>query len=127
MVKPSYFDLNSSNCSVSCRCCICGAGGFRLLDGTPGYKFVDPDGLFAEPAYDLGILMRGWNEELLAGDTLALGRARCAMLAELTGVDGEAIWQWGFIERVSTGLLLTQLGLPDARDTLAIAERWVAG
>ncbi len=97
------------------------------IDGMPGYKFVDPDGLFAEPAYDLGILMRGWNEELLAGDALALGRERCALLAELTGVDEEAIWQWGFIERVSTGLLLTQLGLPDARDTLAIAERWVAG
>ena len=89
-------------------------------------KFVDPDGLFADPAYDLGILMRGWNDDLLAGDALALGRARCALLAALTGVDEEPIWQWGFIERVSTGLLLTQLGLPDARDTLAIAEHWAA-
>ncbi|HEY6597846.1 MAG TPA: hypothetical protein VIZ30_00945, partial [Pseudomonadales bacterium] len=92
----------------------------------PRYKFVDPDGLFAERAYDLGILMRGWNDVLLAGDALALGRARCARLAELTGVAEEPIWQWGFIERVSTGLLLTQLGLPDARDTLAIAERWAS-
>jgi streptomycin 6-kinase len=97
-----------------------------LADGALRCKFVDPDGLFADPAYDLGILMRGWNDELLAGDALALGRGRCALLAALTGVDEDAIWQWGFIERVSTGLLLTQLGLPDARDTLAIAEHWAA-
>ena len=94
------------------------------VDGASGYKFVDPDGLFAEPAYDLGILMRGWNDEMLAGDALALGRARCVGLSGLTGVDEEPIWQWGFIERVSTGLLMTQLGMTDGRVTLEIAERW---
>ncbi len=97
-----------------------------LLPGIGGHrcKFVDPDGLFAEPAYDLGILMRGFDDALLAGDVLQLGRARCAWLSGRTGVDETAIWQWGYIERVSTGLLMTQLGMPDGRDTLAIAERW---
>jgi hypothetical protein len=28
---------------------------------------------------------------------------RCEKVASLTGVDTEAIWQWAFIERVSTG------------------------
>jgi streptomycin 6-kinase len=93
----------------------------------PQLKFVDPDGLFCEPAYDLGISMREWSEELLAGDALALGKVRCALLHDLTGVDETAIWQWGFIERVSTGLLLWQLGFrTDAVQHFAIVEAWMA-
>lgn len=88
-------------------------------------KFIDPDGLFAEPAYDLGVLMRGENEELLASDALRLGRNRCEFLSEQTGIDEKSIWQWGFIERVSTGLHCMQIGMFSlARDTLAIAEYW---
>ncbi|MCC7267805.1 MAG: phosphotransferase [Caulobacteraceae bacterium] len=91
----------------------------------PRFKFVDPDGLFAEPAYDLGIAMREWEDELLAGDPLALGRARCALLSRLTGVPEEPIWQWGFLERVSTGLLLKEMGLDElAGNFLAVAEAW---
>ena len=83
------------------------------------------EGLFAEPAYDLGILMRGWNDELVAGDALQLGRLRCAFLSSLTGIEQRAIWQWGFIERVSTGLLMMQLGMAaEARAMLEVAERW---
>lgn len=93
---------------------------------TAGFKLVDPDGLFAERAYDLGILMRGWSAELLAGDALELGRERCAYLSRLTGEDPEAIWQWGFIERVATGLFLMQTGQArEGRDTLRVAEAWV--
>lgn len=91
----------------------------------PRFKFVDPDGLFIEPAYDLGILMRDWTGELLAGDALALGSARCARLASQTGIPHENIWQWGFIERVSTGLLLEQLGeIQESREFRAVAEAW---
>ncbi|MCB1693642.1 MAG: phosphotransferase [Pseudomonadales bacterium] len=94
------------------------------LDGT-GYRLIDPDGLFAEPACDLATIMRGWNEELLGGDSVALGIARCHDLASRTGASPRAIWQWGFMERVSTGLVLHQIGMTDeARDTLAIADRW---
>jgi streptomycin 6-kinase len=90
-------------------------------------RFVDPDGLFAEPAYDLGILMRGWNDELLSGDTVRLGRQRCQRLATLTHVDAAAIWQWGFIERVSTGLHLMDLGMhEEAATTLAVAGQWTS-
>ena len=56
--------------------------------GSPsGFQFVDPDGLFVEPAYDLAIPMREWSEDLLAGDPLALGQARCARLAALSGLE----------------------------------------
>jgi streptomycin 6-kinase len=94
----------------------------------PGrFKFVDPDGLFVERAYDLSILMREWGEELLAGDSLVLGRRRCYHLAQLTGVAAETIWQWGLIERTANGLLLLQLGLDQlARESLAIVEAWAA-
>jgi streptomycin 6-kinase len=92
------------------------------------FAFVDPDGLFAEPAYDLGILMRGWNAELLAGNPLHLGHERCAFLSRLTGEDPEAIWQWGVIERVSTGLFLIQIGYEsEGREYLHVAEAWALG
>lgn len=97
----------------------------ELSRGDSGFKFVDPDGLFAERAYDLAIPMRDWSDELLAGDPVRLGRERCAYLSALTGVDPLAIWQWGFIERVSTGLLMLQLGLePLGSDTLKVADAW---
>ena len=87
------------------------------------FKFVDPDGLFAERACDLAVPMRGWSVELLAGDTVRLGRERCAQLSQLTGVDAQSIWEWGFIERVSTGLLLLRVGREElGRETLAVAE-----
>ncbi|HLE38243.1 MAG TPA: aminoglycoside/hydroxyurea antibiotic resistance kinase, partial [Acidimicrobiia bacterium] len=58
--------------------------------------------------------------ELLDGD--AWDRAR--WLAARTGLDATAIWEWGTVERVSTGLLCTQVGLqPVGRQMLATADR----
>ena len=96
--------------------------------GPRRFKFVDPDGLFIERAYDLGISMREWGSEFLAGDPLELGRRRCHLLARLTGVEPEPIWQWGFIERISNGLLLKQKGLDEAADEfLTVADAWALG
>lgn len=94
-------------------------------DSATGYKFVDPDGLFAERAVDLAVLLREWREDLLSGDTLSVGRARCELLAQLTGVDRASIWQWGFLEHVSSGLLYLRLHNHRAADEhLTIASRW---
>ncbi|HWA63469.1 MAG TPA: aminoglycoside phosphotransferase family protein [Caulobacteraceae bacterium] len=91
------------------------------------FKFVDPEGLYIEREYDLAIPMREWGDELLAGDPVALGRARCRFLADRLCLDEEAIWQWGVIERLATGLLLVKLGLTDwARPFLAVSEAWAA-
>lgn len=91
-------------------------------------KFVDPDGLFAEKACDLAVPMRDWSAALLAGDTLRLSRDRCALLAVLTGVDERAIWQWGLMECVSTGLHMLEIGMKtEALATLAVAERIYRG
>jgi streptomycin 6-kinase len=82
--------------------------------------------LLAEPAHDLGISMREWSRELLDGDTARLGHGRCAYLSHLTGVDPRGIWEWGFIERVSTGLLATRVGADQmGREMLDVAESWV--
>lgn len=97
-------------------------------DGQLCCKFVDPDGLFAEKACDLAVPMRDWSEELLAGDTRRLAHERCARLAALTGVEERAIWQWGFMERVSTGLHMLELGMKaEGLATLAVAEHLCRG
>jgi streptomycin 6-kinase len=84
-----------------------------------GFKLVDPDGLLAEAEYDLGILMREDPVELLAGDP----RDRAHRLASLSGLDADAIWEWGVVERVSTGLLCTQVDLqPVGREMLRAAD-----
>ena len=105
-----------------------GRNTVTLLDGSEApdaeCRLIDPEGLHAEPACDLAVLMRGQNWALRA-DPVRLGRERCAWLAEHTGVDERAIWQWGFVERVSTGLLLQQIGRTDeAALTLGIADAW---
>ncbi|MEV0842328.1 aminoglycoside phosphotransferase family protein [Actinocatenispora sera] len=95
----------------------------NALQSDGGFKLVDPDGLVAEAEYDLGVLMRGDPVELLAGDPVE----RASWLAARTGLDPVAIWEWGVVERVSTGLLCTQIHLqPLGRDTLRAAEA-VAG
>jgi streptomycin 6-kinase len=89
-----------------------------LSDGD-GFKLIDPDGLVAEPEYDLGIIMREDPIEL----TMSNPYERAASLASLTGLDPEAIWEWGIVERVSTGLLLTEIDLqPVGGQMLAAAE-----
>ena len=89
---------------------------WNALEAGDGFKLVDPDGLLAEPEYDLGIVMR---EDPLDGDL----RRRALWLAERTGLDADAIWEWGVVERVSTGLLGTRVGLqPFAGQMLAAAD-----
>jgi streptomycin 6-kinase len=93
-------------------------------DGRTSFRLIDPEGLLSEPAHDLGVALRDGNEELLAGDTAGTAAGRCRQAALLTGVNGEAIWQWAFIERVSTGLFLSHLGhRQEARPYLAVADR----
>lgn len=90
-----------------------------------GYKLVDPDGLFAEPALDLAVPMREYSAELLAGDPLQGGLDRCRHLSELTGVAEQEIWEWGFLERVSTGLLTIMVASrDDGLQQLEVAESW---
>lgn len=92
---------------------------WNALEAGGGWKLVDPDGLLAEAEYDLGVLMREDPVELRDD-----GRARARELAARTGRDAEAVWEWGVVERVSTGLLCTRIDLqPVGREMLAVADR----
>jgi streptomycin 6-kinase len=71
-------------------------------DGT--FKFVDPEGVRSERAHDLAVPMREYNAPLLRGDTRRLVWERAEALASRCDVDPLAVWQWGFVERVATGL-----------------------
>jgi streptomycin 6-kinase len=93
---------------------------WNALEAGDGFKLVDPDGLFAEPEYDLGIIMR---EDPLDGDL----PERARWLAKRASLDERAIWEWGVVERVSTGLLGTRVGLqPVAAQMLAAARTLVS-
>ncbi len=72
----------------------------------------------------MGIIMREDPVELLRRDP----RERARRLASQTGLDATAIWEWGAVERVSSGLLCTKVEIqPTGREMLAAAERVAAG
>jgi streptomycin 6-kinase len=92
---------------------------WNALAAGDSFKLVDPDGLHAEPEYDLGIIMR---EDPFDGDL----RERARWLADQTGLDVDAIWEWGVVERVSTGLLGTRVGLQPVAQQMLVAANQLA-
>jgi streptomycin 6-kinase len=91
----------------------------QASDGS--YKLIDPAGLRAEPACDLGTIVR-CNPDL--GDDL---RARTELLASRTGVDATAIWEWGTIHRVFSGVYACSIGFqPFGNLLLTAADRLTA-
>jgi streptomycin 6-kinase len=97
------------------------AHGWNTVDAGDGtFRLVDPEGLWSEPEHDLAVLMREYNEPLLVGDTAGLVRQRAELLSADGDLDPQAVWEWGFVERVSTGL--TCLRSFDGDDGLAFLE-----
>ena len=93
---------------------------WNALESGDGFKLVDPDGLLAEAEYDLGVIMREDPRELSLDDP----HERSRWLAARTQLDETAIWEWGVVERVSTGLLCLRVGLAaHGIELLAIADR----
>ena len=74
----------------------------------------------------MGISMREWIDEYLAGDAVQLGRERVARLSRLTGIAETPIWEWGYVEVISTALVYSQLSEPElAAPYYDLAERWL--
>jgi streptomycin 6-kinase len=93
---------------------------WNALQAGGGFKLVDPDGLVGDAEYDLGVILREDPAEPLAADPMATAR----WMADRYGLDATAIWDWSVIERVSTGLMATGIGLqPVGRELLALADR----
>jgi streptomycin 6-kinase len=90
---------------------------WNALHAGDGYKLIDPDGLLAEPEYDLGVIMR--EDPIDSADP----RASARWLARHTGLDETATWEWASVERLSTGLICARLKYePTATNLLARAE-----
>lgn len=53
--------------------------------------------------------MREWREEY-EQKPMKAGKERCAYLHHLTGVPEQAIWEWGYIQMVSTAFVMLQIG-----------------
>ena len=93
---------------------------WNTLRSGADWKLVDPDGVLAEPEFDLGVLMREDPLELMTGDA----RDRSRLLAARTGQDETAIWEWGLIHRMQNGLSCLEVGLePFGTHCLAAADR----
>jgi len=93
---------------------------WNCLVAGDGFKLIDPDGLLADPAYDLGVLMREDPVQLMADGPYS----RASWLSQRTGVDATAIWEWGVVERVSTGLTAASVDLqPIGAQMLDAADR----
>jgi streptomycin 6-kinase len=90
---------------------------WNALAAGDGYKLVDPDGLWAEPEYDVGAILREQPADRSASEV----RERAAHLGQSLGLDGVGIWEWACVERLSSGLHLLELGLRDD------AKRYLAG
>lgn len=88
------------------------------------FKPIDPDGLFYEKAYDLGVLMREWREEY-HHNPIKKGKERCMYLHKLTGVEANAIFEWGYLQCVSTGLLFCSINQATGKELLDVAEAWL--
>ncbi len=82
------------------------------IKNTNEYKFIDPDGAYYEKSCDLGVLMREWHFEYEENPS-EVALKRCELLHKLTGVDKRGIWEWGYIQMVSTGLVLMLIGQND--------------
>ena len=88
-----------------------------------GYKLVDPDGLFFEAAYDLGILAAQLDRRLSnrsarrCADRASRGRAQQTQVSR-------SYSQLGICGNVSTGIHLLELGYADeGKDYLDLAKR----
>lgn len=109
--------------SVRCHGDIHAWNALRCRREPTGFALVDPDGVLADPALDLGVILREDPEELLEVGP----RKVCGNLARRTGVDPLAAWQWSLAERVATGLLATGIGLQPVGAAMLAAADAISG
>ncbi len=98
----------------------------QSLSGEKEFKFIDPDGAYYDKSADLGVIMREWHEEY-EENPIEAGVLRCEYLSALTGVSKKKIWQWGFIQTVSTAFVLYQNNSKElCEKMLKTAKAWCA-
>lgn len=113
---------------------VAAANAARVLaprDGTEdGFVLLDPDEFVGDRTYDLGVAVRDWCQELLhAADPASLHDGWCRTLAGVTSTDARAVADWGYLERVSTGLYALSLTAQDEallhlRSAQVLVDAW---
>lgn len=99
--------------------------GNILSHSTDNYKFIDPDGICAEPAYDLGVIMREYSEELIS-NPIKNGLERCELLSDISKINRVDIWEWGIIQAMASGLLCMKTKqYVTGGNLIALAKEWV--
>lgn len=69
-------------------------------------------------------LCREWIDEYQP-NPLQAGKERCSYLHRLTGAPAQAIWEWGYLQTVSTALCCCRLGKKkQGQKMLQVAECW---
>jgi streptomycin 6-kinase len=56
------------------------------------------------------VALREWTAQLRGPGGREVLEGYCAILAERAELDRDAVWEWGFLERVSTGLYVWSFG-----------------
>ncbi len=130
LAKTTAFIANRKKEYSPKRACLVhgDAHNYNVLQATLGestsFKLIDPDGIMGEPAYDLGVIMREWADELIINPREKL-IDRLAFLHQLTGVAKTPIWQWGLIQCVATALVLLQADQKkEGQKLISIGECW---
>jgi streptomycin 6-kinase len=91
----------------------------NVLRRGAAWVLIDPDGFVGERSYDVGVVLRNGCREIAAAESSVTGsgadllRQECERLAEIAAVDAERVWNWAFVERVTTGLYLHWHGYAD--------------
>ena len=93
---------------------------WNALQGDGEFELAIRTASWLRPSTTWAFSMREDPLELLQGDA----SARARWLAVRCGLDVAAIWEWGVVERVSTGLLCARIGLqPVGAQMLAVADQ----
>lgn len=85
----------------------------RVPDDAGRFRLIDPEGVAAEPALELGVIMRNLKDGLAdrePAEARMIMARRCQHAGRLAGADPEATWQWAFIQRVANGLNMLRIG-----------------
>lgn len=85
----------------------------RVTGQADGFRLIDPEGVAAHPALELGVIMRNLNDGLAdrePAEARMIMTRYCRLAGRLAGVDPEAVWQWAFLQRVAGGLHLLRIG-----------------
>jgi streptomycin 6-kinase len=78
-----------------------------------GFRLIDPEGVAAEPALELGVIIRNLKDGLAdrePAEARMIMARHCQYAGRLAGADPEAVWQWAFIQRVANGLNMLRIG-----------------